>query len=68
MKANAKYTAIEILTAAGIEAPETKIGKMRVRIAGVTGIVKPEHTIKFQPGTKEVEIIVGQDVTTLKLE
>jgi hypothetical protein len=68
MKNNTKYTAIEILKLAGIEKPEEKIGKMRVRIAGIAGIVKPDQLIKIQPGTTEVEVIVGQETATIPVE
>ena len=61
MKAYTTVTAIEVLKEAGIVKPEEKIGKMRVRIAGVAGIVKPDHRIKIQPGTKEIEVIVGTE-------
>ena len=59
MKTNTKYTALEILTAAKIVDAEAVFGKMRVRIAGIAGIVKPDHLIKIQSGTKEIDIIVG---------
>jgi hypothetical protein len=65
MIANKKYTAIEILTEAGIEKPEEKIGKMRVRIGGIAGIVKPGHIIRIPAGTKEVSVIVGQETATI---
>lgn len=68
MKANAKYTALEILQVAGVEKPEEKIGKTRVRIAGVAGIVKPNHLIKIQPETTEIEIIVGIESKKITLE
>jgi hypothetical protein len=68
MKANAKYTALEILKEAGIEKPEEKIGKMRVRIAGIAGIVKPDHLIKIQAETKKIDIIVGQEVKAIEIE
>jgi hypothetical protein len=68
MKANAKYTALEILVACGVEKPEEKIGKMRVRIAGISGIVKPDHLIKIQAGTEKIDVVVGVDTFELKLE
>jgi len=68
MKANAKYTALEILQAAGVPEPEGKIGKVRVRIAGIAGIVKPDRLIRFQAGTEGVEVIVGVESYDLVLE
>lgn len=59
MKANTKYTALEILTEAGVETPEEKFGKFKVRIAGLRGIVTPDHLVKFGPEVKNVEVIVG---------
>jgi hypothetical protein len=66
MKSNIKYTALEILKEVGIKNPENKIGKMRVRIAGISGIVKPDHLIKIQTGTKEIDILVGEEVKKFK--
>ena len=68
MKANTKYTALEILTEAGIEKPEEKIGKMRVRIAGIAGIVKPDHLVKIQSGTEEIDILVGEEAVKVKID
>jgi len=68
MKANTKYTALEILTLSGIEKPEEKFGKVRVRIAGIAGITKPDHLIKLQAGTKEFDVIVGEETKTVKIE
>ena len=68
MKANTKYTALEILTEAGIETPEEKIGSMRVRIGGISGIVKPDHLIRIPIGTKEIDIIVGQETVTIPID
>jgi hypothetical protein len=68
MIANTKYTALEILTAAGIEKPEEKFGKVRVRIGGIHGIVKPDHIIRIPNGTKEVAVLVGVETATIPLE
>lgn len=68
MKANTKYTALEILKAVGIKKPEDKFGKMRVRIAGISGIVKADHLIKIQAGTKEIDILVGEESKVLKFD
>ncbi len=68
MKTNTKYTALEILTVAKIADAGAVFGKIRVRIAGIAGIVKPDHLIKIQPGTKEIEIIVGVDSYKLAFE
>lgn len=66
MKTNTKYTALEILKEAGIKKPEEQFGKVRIRIAGIAGIVKPDHLIKIQPETKSIEIVVGEEVFNLK--
>jgi hypothetical protein len=66
MKTNTKYTALEILKEVGIKKAEEKFGKMRIRIAGIAGIVKPEHLIKIQSETKSIEIVVGDEVLDLK--
>ncbi len=68
MKANSRFTALEILTAAGIENPIEKIGKVRVRIAGIAGITKPDHVVRIQPGTTEIDVIVGDQSVVLSLE
>ena len=67
MKANTRYTALEILTAAGFEDP-TVFGKMKVIIAGVRGIVTPNHVITIQAGTKEIDVVVGIEVKKLTFE
>lgn len=56
-----KLTALEILTGAGVEEPESKLGAMRVRIGGIRGIGTPEHKINIQPGTETLEVLVGDE-------
>ena len=68
MKANTKFTALELLTAAKVEKPEEKFGKGRVRIAGVAGIVKPNHLITLGKDVKKVDVIVGIDKFEVVLE
>ncbi len=68
MKANGKYTALEILQEAGIENPQDVFGKMRVRIAGIAGIVKPNHLITIQSGVEKIDVIVGAEKVGLELE
>lgn len=69
MKANTKYTAGELVTAAfPTLKTEDIFGKLRVRIGGLSGIVKPTHTIFVSPGTKELEVIVGNETASLKFE
>ena len=60
MKANAKYTVLELLNAAGVKKPEEAIGKIRVRVAGVP-LNNPNAVLTVQSGTKKVEVIVGVD-------
>lgn len=67
LKRNTKYTAKEILTAAGLN-PDEVLGKIRVRISGISGIVKPDHLIKVQPGTEKLDLIVGMDAYEVELE
>jgi hypothetical protein len=68
MKANAKYTAKEILAEAGVENLDEVFGKLRVRIAGLRGIVSPDHVIKIPTGTKSLEVIVGNDAFDVTLD
>ena len=68
MKSNAKYTALEILTAAEIVDAPVLFGKVRVRIAGIAGIVKPDHLIKIGPSVKVIDIIVGTEKYEVKIE
>lgn len=68
MRANAKYTAREILTAAGVENPESKFGKMRVVIAGLRGIVNPDYQVSIPAGSKSLDVVVGNENFTVELE
>ena len=61
MKGNTKYTALEILTAAGVEKPEEVLGKMAVNIAGISGIVSPNHVVLINPGTEKIVVIIGNE-------
>lgn len=54
-----RYTALEVLTAAGVEKPEEYFGKQRVIIGGIRGIVTPDHLVKVQKGSKKLEILAG---------
>lgn len=67
LKSNTKYTALEILTDAGIKNAEEKFGKVRVVIGGIMGIVKPYHVIGISDGTKTLEITVGINTTNVKV-
>jgi hypothetical protein len=60
MKANKKYTALELTTAAGFE--KVEFGKIRVRIGGIRGISSADHLIRVTPGTTEIEVMVGNEV------
>jgi len=68
MKANTKYTAIEILTEAGFEKPEEKIGKFRVIIGGIQGIVTPDHVIRIPAGTKQLDVVIGIEAKVIKIK
>lgn len=50
-----KYTAQEIVEAAGLAAED--IGNVRVRIGGIRGINTPGHVVYLNPG--EAEVVVG---------
>ena len=60
MIANSKYTALEILKAAGVPEPEAKIGKVKVRIGGLS-ISSPTQLIKVQEGVGSFDILVGTE-------
>lgn len=68
IKANAKYTALEILTEAGFTKPEDLLGKFRVIIGGLQGIVTADHIVKIPTDTKELEVVVGIEVKTIKIK
>lgn len=68
MKANTKYTALEILTAAKVENAAELFGKMRIRIAGIAGIVDLNHLIKIGAGVENIDIILGTDKLQVKIE
>lgn len=68
MKNNTKYTALEILKGAGFKNPEKEFGKVKIRIAGIAGIVKPDHLIKIQLGTKRIDVQVANEVKVLKFD
>ena len=52
-----KYIALDILKLAGVESPETKIGKVSVRIGGVVAN-EPNKVINVLD--KEIEVIVSR--------
>lgn len=56
-----KLTALEILTGAGVDDPESKLGAMRVRIGGIRGIETPDYQINIQPGTETLDVLVGDE-------
>ena len=69
MKANTRYTALEILSEVAPTTPPGEVfGKTRVTIGGIAGIVKPGHVINIPSGTKEIEVIVGNEILTAKIE
>lgn len=67
MKGNTKYTALEILTAAGVEKPEEVLGKVAVTIAGISGVVNPNHVILI-PETEKIVVIVGNEAKEVAIE
>lgn len=64
---NTKVTALDILRECGVENPEAKFGKVRVRIGGLAGINSPDYLIKLSPEVKNVEVIVGEKIYDLEL-
>lgn len=66
MKANKKYTALELVTAAGFE--NVEFGKIRVRIGGIMGIVSEDHKIRIPAGTTEIDVMVGTEVKQVTFE
>jgi hypothetical protein len=65
MKQNTQYTAKEILLNAGFNPAET-LGKVRVRIGGISGIVKESHLIRT-PKEGKLDIIVGAENVEVEL-
>lgn len=71
-----KYTALEVLQALDqdfefdgqVYEAEEVFGKFRVRINGIAGITKPEHIFRFQPGTEEIKVVVGNETYDLDLD
>jgi len=59
-----KYTAKEILVLAGVESPETIIGKKRVRIGGLS-VRTLDHIINVQ--SPSIEITVGNETVTVEV-
>ena len=68
-----KFTALEVLEKVGttfevgdnqFEAKDV-IGKQRVRIAGIAGIVDADKKINLQPG--DIQVIVGKKSYTVKI-
>lgn len=52
-----RYTALDILKAAGVENPKEKIGKMRVNIAGIS-VNRADHVVNLQ-SAKTCDVLVG---------
>lgn len=65
METKRRYTATEIVTELKLD-PKEVIGKMRLRVAGVS-MNAPEHQILIQPGTTKVEVIVGNEAYELEV-
>ena len=60
-----RYTSLEILKLAGIENPESQVGKIGISIGGVT-VNTPDHVINMQDAT-EVKVIFGKELLTVEL-
>lgn len=61
MNANAKYTARELLTEAGVQDLDSVFGNVRVRVGGVRGIVSGDHVVSVPAGTESLQIVVGEE-------
>jgi hypothetical protein len=68
MKGNTKYTALEILTEAGVENPSEVFGKVAVTIAGISGIVNPDHVILIGNEEEKAVVIVGNEAKEVAVE
>ena len=71
MESGKIYTAqevLEILVATDKTAKMPVFGELRVRIAGVRGIVTPEHRIHIQKGVKSIEVVIGNEVYNLEVK
>lgn len=73
MKANTRITAAEIVSS--VLTPDSKFkkledifGKVRVRIAGIAGIVSAEHIVNIPAGVEKIEVIVGDETYELTTE
>lgn len=55
----AKYTALEVLTAAGVENPESIFGKLGISIGGIV-VNTPNHLINIV-GDSKVNVRVGKE-------
>lgn len=64
---NTRVTALDILEECGVEKAEEQFGKVRVRIAGLAGINRPDHPIKIPANVTHLEVIVGTKVYELEL-
>ena len=68
LKRNTKYTAKEILTEAGIGELDKVFGKLRVRIAGLRGIVTAGHVITIpENAVSPMPIVVGNEAFEVEL-
>lgn len=67
MKANARYTAQEIIEMSGLEVPANLFGGYRLRIGGIS-VNNPNHLINIPAGTNTLEVIVGNESFDLDIE
>ena len=68
MKANVTYTAVELLSIAGFDKPESLFGKGRLSIGGIRGVNEPDRLIKIGAGVTEVEVIVGDEKRMIQVD
>jgi hypothetical protein len=65
IKANAKYTAKELVDAAGLDTGV--FGEVGIEIGGIKGIVKPDHIIRVTAGTTSLDVRVGDKTVPVEV-
>lgn len=75
IKNNTKITAMDVLEALNVQTftvgeheytLENIWGAVRIRIAGIRGIVSPDHLLQIPEGVTEISVMVGENSYTLE--